>query len=222
MRLSDDIEKAKLLCLDKSAWEFEFPFNPEAGTFTLARTVGWNPAGASTDGWGGPLQYDDGQPDELEFTILLDESVEGDIDPADALAMQRNLASALASALSSPSLGEEPSVLPAIQELYRLSLPIKPHDATNDPLDVRPPICAFVWKEFEFMGAVTSINVEFLLFANNGTPKRAKVAMRMSGRAFSGGLDLEKFLTAHHTNPTGSDWTRPAGTSRANILSMLR
>lgn len=222
MRLSDDIEKAKLLCLDKSAWEFEFPFNPEAGSFTLSRNVGWNPAGASTDGWGGPLQYDDGQPDELGFTVLLDESVEGDIDPADALAMQRNLASALASALPSASVGEEPSVLPAIQELYRLTVPIKPAEAADDPLDVRPPVCAFVWKAFEFMGVVTGLDVEFLLFATNGTPKRAKVQVKMSGRAFSGGLDLEKFLNAHHTLVTGSNWTRPAGQSRANILSLLR
>jgi len=219
MREKDEVTKAELLCLDMKDWKFAFPFNPEASSFNLSRSVSWNPAGASPDGWGGPLEYDDGQPDELSFTILLDESVLGDIDPADVLGMQKALLGALASFFG-PSKNSD-SVLDAVQELYRLTLPIKPDGAEDDPLDVRPPICAFVWKDFEFMGAVTSMDVEFLLFDADGTPKRAKVQMKMSGRAFSGGLDLEGFLSAEYKLAKGKDWTRPFGESRDDILKKL-
>ncbi len=219
MRQKDDIAKAELICLDVKGWKFEFPFNPEASSFSLSRSVSWNPGGASADGWGGPLEYDDGSPDELSFAILLDQSVLGEIDPADVLGMEKALLSALASFFG-PSKNED-SVLPAIQELYRLTLPIQPAEATDDPLDVRPPICAFVWKDFEFMGAVTSMDVEFLLVDSDGTPKRAKVTMKMSGRAFSGGLDLEKFLKAEYKLVKGKDWTRPFGESRDDILKLL-
>lgn len=45
----------------------------------------------------------------------------------------------------------------------------------------KPPMCKFSWSSFEFKGYITSLNVEYTMFLDDGTPVRAKVSLSMSG-----------------------------------------
>lgn len=235
------VKPAHLWCLDKDAWSFDLQFNPEKGSMELRRSVDWGPAGGGSgfDPWGGPLEYAKGGPDELSFDILFDETMERP-DLSDAGA---NLATKLKAqlvsiareakgfatnmkndllAIAGMADESEDSVLPWVQKLYRLTYPVHPadHDAATN-YQLRPPIVAFVWEEFEFMGAVTSVDVEFLVFNHNGMPKRAKCRVQMRGRAFTGSVGLTDFLDATYTPPTVSDTGTRSGDTRVDILNNL-
>ncbi len=213
---AQELTRAKLWCLDKDAWSIEFMFNPEFGSMSLSREVNWSPAGNGYDPWKSPLEYDDGAPDSLSFTMLLDQTTLGEPDPADALAFQANFLSALASFLDDETNDE--SVLPEIAALWRLTVPIHPDGHSDDDYQLRPPIVAFVWDDFEFLGAVTSLSVDMLLFTAEGVPKRAKVEVRMTGKAFSGQTTLADFIAGTYTPPTGE----AAGSRDASRLDLLK
>lgn len=237
-----EITKARLWCLDKDAWSVDFQFNPERGSMELRRGVNWGAAGGGTgyDPWGGPLEYAQGQPDDLSFDVLFDETMilpdlgESNASLASKLTREvTNIGTQLASAgkkikddfLSIFGMADESedSILPYIQDLYRLTVPIHPkdHDATTN-YQLRPPICAFVWEEFEFMGAVTAVDTEFLVFNHNGMPKRAKCRISMQGRAFTGNVSLTQFLEADYTPPNATDAGGSRDTTRADILKALK
>ena len=214
-----EVEKAFLRCLDNENWNFEFPFNPQSDSLKLARGVMWSADGSGFDPWGGPLDYESGQPDRLSFTVLLDETLLGEIDLADATAFEAALLSALASLFGSDENTE--SVLPAIEKLWRLTVPIKPSGHTADSFDVRPPIVAFVWEAFVFLGAVTDLNVDFLLMDHEGKARRAKVDIEMKGRAFAGNTSLADFLDATYTPPTATGTGAATSGSRDDLLQVL-
>jgi hypothetical protein len=43
----------------------------------------------------------------------------------------------------------------------------------------RPPKINFLWGEFKLLGVIESLSVTYLMFSTNGTPLRAKVAVKM-------------------------------------------
>jgi len=43
----------------------------------------------------------------------------------------------------------------------------------------RPPIVSFVWGNFRMKGVFESLNVSYMMFTSDGTPLRAKVAVKM-------------------------------------------
>lgn len=214
--------KAELQCLDKPSLSFVFPFNPEAGSMKLARSVGWSAEGNGYDPWGGPLDYQSGDPDELRFTILLDETTLGEPDLADASAFEAALLSAISILL--PTEENTTSVLARLENLWELTKPIKPDGHTDDSYDVRPPVVAFVWEAFVFLGAVTSLDADILVVDETGRPKRAEVDISMKGRAFAGKTTLADFLTANDFTPdaaetgTGSDTAQTRDDLLGSIL----
>lgn len=50
------------------------------------------------------------------------------------------------------------------------------HDAT------RPPRCTFNWGSFSFPAVIESVSTSFIMFASNGNPLRAKVAIKLKER----------------------------------------
>lgn len=78
------------------------------------------------------------------------------------------------------------SVLPEIQRFYLLTLPtvMAPNQSS------RPPLVSFSWQSFRFRGVVQSLDFEVLAFDEQGTPKRATVAVALLGEAFPAGSGL--------------------------------
>jgi hypothetical protein len=213
------LTKAKLRCLDNESWSFEFPFNPEAGSMKLSRGVSWSADGNGYDPWGGPLDYEHGEPDSLSFTILLDESSPAEPDLADATAFEAALLSAISSLL--PPDENSDSVLPRIEKLWRLTVPVKPSGHGTDSFDVRPPVVAFVWDAFVFVGAIVDLDAEFLLMDHSGKARRAQVDVALKGRAFAASTSLAQFLDAAYEPPTASGTGSATGGSREDLLAML-
>lgn len=183
-----DLVKARLWCLDKDAWSVDLQFNPMSMTLTRESDPGDTSARAP---YGGEPEWEGGRRDTLAITVLVDTSVGGEIDLADATAFERLMLSALSAFTESPN---DESVLESVQEIYRLTMPIIPA-AAADEKEARPPVVAFVWEQFEFMGFINSFECEFLLFDHNGKAKRATINLTFEGRAFSGGTTLEAFVT---------------------------
>jgi hypothetical protein len=50
----------------------------------------------------------------------------------------------------------------------------------GQPLEkVRPPKVTFIWGNFDLEGVIESLNVSYTMFAEDGTPIRAKVSLKM-------------------------------------------
>lgn len=214
-----NVSKASLWCVEHDDWSFEFPFNPEGDSLRLDRTVNWEPD--ATDGaWGGAMVYGQGNPDRLQFTILLDETQAVPPEEADAESWEGHLLS-IATALFSSSETNEYSVLDHVKAIYRLSLPVLPSGFT-DAYAARPPLVAFVWGDFEFMGMITSVGVQFLLFTPEGVPKRAKIDIEMSGRALSADItSVDAFFEDTYSPKSvsgGSSLSRSGDVDRIALL----
>lgn len=192
-----DLVKARLWCLDQESWSFDFQFNPSS--LSLERTSDPGDDSDTEGAFGSPPSYDGGSRDTLSFEVLVDTSMGGDIDLADATAFEAAMLSAISSLVGSPN---EDSVLPLVHDFYRFTLPISPKPVGSD---TRPPVIAFVWEAFEFMGFMTSFTSDFSLFDHNGRAKRATLNISMEGRAFSGGITRDIFLEGAFTEPTTTD-----------------
>jgi hypothetical protein len=65
-----------------------------------------------------------------------------------------------------------------VSQLYKLTLPGEDEKKTK-----RPPVCAFVWGNFQFFGGLTDFSAKFVLFDSKGLPRRAEVSISMMGQA---------------------------------------
>lgn len=65
----------------------------------------------------------------------------------------------------------------AVNQLYELSLPYKISDVLK-----RPTLIQFTWAKFKFLGVVSSVDFDYLLFDPSGAPKRATVSLQLTGR----------------------------------------
>ncbi len=45
----------------------------------------------------------------------------------------------------------------------------------------KPPLCKFVWSDFSFQGYVTSLQINYTMFLDDGTPVRAKINLNIQG-----------------------------------------
>ncbi len=70
------------------------------------------------------------------------------------------------------------SVLPTLEKYYKMTVPEAIDDVT------RVPVVMFSWQELVFQGMVKSIDFEITLFDGDGVPKRAKIDLKLEGRAF--------------------------------------
>lgn len=221
-------EKAKLVSLDKAGDTVELQFNPEKGSLELTRRVGWSFSGGTdpSDASGGPADFIGGDADELSFTTLLDDTTGGAASYAaaagkSALALTLTMAVDQSTtlitnkrlmAMSGMDLGvgiadsvaeallrtlSKSSVHKQIKKLYFLTTPDAALGARK-----RPSIVQFKWGDFDFVGVITRLNVEYLVVTEAGYPKRAKVGISMYGRTFVGSMTADEFM-----NP--APWKRP-------------
>lgn len=228
-RLIGMTEKAKLVSLDSSGDTFELQFNPERGSLDLTRRVGWSFVGGpnTADASGGSADFMGGDADELSFTTLLDDTTGGAVAYAaaagkSALALTLTMAVDQSTtlitnkrlmALSGMDLGvgladsaaealmrtlSRSSVHKQIKKLYYLTTPEAGEGARK-----RPPVVKFKWGDFDFVGVITRLNVQYLVVTEAGYPKRAKVGISMYGRSFVGSIDADAFIT-------GPEWSRPS------------
>jgi len=195
-----DLVKARLWCLEDNDWSIELQFNPSE--IDISRTSSVKEPSGFGEVMGGAPDFEAGESDSLTFKTLVDTSMAGEIDLADAADFEAQMLSALNSLLSSSEENDE-SVLPEVQKYYRLTTPIKPSGL--EEAEARPPVVAFIWDTFEFMGFITKCDIEFLLFDESGKAKRAEISIEIEGQAFSGNLTLEEFLDNHHTPPSTTD-----------------
>jgi hypothetical protein len=169
-----DITKAKLVCLENNALSWDFQYNPKE--FTLSRSSGYQNIDKSEGPWGG-LRAECSKADTLDFEVTLDQT-EPDYGLLGNLALLAPVSSSMASA---QSFANTDSVMEDVTKLYKLTLP------GEDPKTgaKRPPLCAFVWGNFQFFGGLTDITVKFVLFDSKGLPRRADVTIKMLGQAMN-------------------------------------
>ena len=168
-----DPTKAKLVCLENSKLSWDFQYNPKE--FSLKRSSGFQAVDKAEGPWGG-LRAECSKPDELSFEIILDKT-EPDYGLIGNLALLAPVSSIAAAA---ESFLNTDSVMADVSQLYKLTLPGEDPDK---PGAYRPPLCAFVWGNFQFFGGVTDFNAKFVLFDVKGLPRRAEVSISMMGQA---------------------------------------
>jgi len=165
--------KATLICLENGDLSWDFKYNPKE--FSLKRSSGYQALDKAEGPWGG-LRAECAKPDELSFDLILD-TTEPDLGMAGNLALLAPVSSLAALA---QSLLNTDSVMDDVASLYKLTLPGQ--DSKQEDV-IRPPLCAFVWGNFQFFGGVTSIDVKLVLFDLSGLPRRAEIQMSMMGQA---------------------------------------
>ena len=163
--------KAKLICLENSSFSWEFQYNPKE--FSLKRSSGFS-AKDKADGPWGAISADCSKPDELSFEFVLDQT-EPDLG---MLGNLTQLAPVSSLAAKAQSLLNKDNVMEDVGNLYKMTIP---HEDANKAK--RPPLCGFLWGNFQFFGGVTGLDVKFVLFDISGLPRRAEVSMTMLGQA---------------------------------------
>jgi hypothetical protein len=172
--------KASFTCLDNGALTIaEVPFNP--ASFSIARTVSWADNPVKSAAWAG-MSFDKGMNDELDMTLLLDES-EG----------------------ATYGVPNTASVMGMAQAFHALSLPVQ-----ISATEIRPPAVVFTWELFRFQGVVSYVKVEFTLFSTTGAARRAMVTLKMKGQAFQTATTGEAVLTPTYTPGAAAATSTPS------------
>jgi hypothetical protein len=201
-----DPPKAQILCLEGSKMDVEAQFNPNELSYT--RSTQWG-GGKKAEGGGcnpgvwaspwGSMQFTGGSADTMEVTLLFDESEkrdEGLMTFVPQFGMPSAVAGKLPGGLGALLINEN-SVLDRdggnVSKLHKLTLPMKMKDDNGDEV-LRPPICAFIWGDFQFQGVIEQLKVDFKLFDANGVPRRAECKITMKGRALSQAKSSADFL----------------------------
>jgi len=169
--------KAKLVCLEVSDLELEFPYNPKE--FTISRNSGFTAKNKGGGPWGG-ITWECAKPDELKFDVVLDVT-----EPDLGLAGMAALMLPISSLASMVGMADTTSVIDDIMVLHDMTIP---RWIEKDKYK-RPPFCAFLWGDFQFFGGVQSVESKAVLFDFRGIPKRAEVSIAMLGQAFNAPKD---------------------------------
>lgn len=204
--------KAMIYCLDDPLWSVFLQYNPES--IRLTRDPSWQSAGdlvrlnpndeqdlghqrtsrssfnflplmqepdqgPAGRAWKG-LHFRGGSNDRLSFSTLFDQTEHrGTV--GDMLPLELGFEDKLFGQTNSSNVLED------VAKLYRLTLPIKvaPLIGSADDVEPRPPACAFFWGNFQFMGVIDNLDVEFQVFDTLGQPVRARVSLTLTGAAMS-------------------------------------
>jgi len=98
----------------------------------------------------------------------------------------------------------------------------------GDCTKMRPPIVDFTWGEFRFTGVVESVNAQYTMFSQQGSPLRAKVSLKMkewtpknnyAGSGSSSGLSTEKVRLV--TVQAGQSLSQIAASNNTTMQSIL-
>ena len=202
-----DPPKAQILCLEASKMDVKAQFNPT--DFEYTRSTQWGggkkeEGGCSPGVWASPwgsLQFTGGSADSMTVTLLFDEGEkrdEGLMVFVPQFGMPSALAGKLPPGLAALLLNENSVVsrkdMGDVAKLHKLTLPLLFKDE-NDNDVMRPPICAFIWGDFQFQGVIQDLKVKFNLFDANGVPRRAECTVTMKGRALSQAKSAADFLS---------------------------
>ncbi len=199
-----DPPKAQILCLEASKMDVEAQFNPT--DFEYTRTTQWGggkqeEGGCSPGVWASPwgsMQFTGGSADTMTVTLLFDEGEKRD-EGLMVFVPQFGMPSALAGKLGlAELLLNENSVVSRkdmgdVAKLHKLTLPLLFKQENGNEV-MRPPICAFIWGDFQFQGVIQDLKVKFNLFDANGVPRRAECTVTMKGRALSQATSAADFL----------------------------
>ena len=186
--------KAELYCLDKNE-SIEFQFNPTS--FKFQRKVTWAEGKNAGQPWTN-LSFSFGGNDSMDVSLLLDETEPGELEEFN-----------------------DKSVLDNIIKFHKLTMPLKITDGADEI--IRPPVVAFLWEQFQFQGVVQSMEVELLMFDQTGRPKRAKVTLKLMGKAMASAASAKDFFSLDYTHPTvnASDGDGASGDDRLDILAEM-
>ncbi|MFT4976224.1 MAG: hypothetical protein ACI8S6_002120 [Myxococcota bacterium] len=204
--------KAKLVCLEVSGLELEFPYNPKE--FSLTRNSGFSAKDKGGGPWGG-IKADCAKPDELKFDFVLDCS-----EPEDSLAMAA-LMLPISSLASLAGMADTTSVLKDVMTLHDMTIQ-RNVDAEGNYK--RPPFCAFLWGDFQFFGGIVTVDTKAVLFDFRGIPKRAEVNISMLGQAFQAPKDASELTgtsTTYSYKSLGKKLTVPTDMSMDPRLALF-
>ena len=190
----DPVEPTKATITDVDNNEtIEVQFNPSS--LTLKRDVTWVEGSTHEQTWGGGMQFDRGNTDDLDFSLLLDQSeyrpsglaaAAGTFAASSVIAgLGASGAGGLAGALLGSMFYNDKTVQDQINALYALTRPFVEQADLNGSgkAGMRPPLVRFEWGSgFTFLGVFKSLNVEITLWEFDGAPKRATAKVVMIGR----------------------------------------
>jgi len=180
----------------------EFPFNPTEMTLKRGKTFDSGDTAGNANYTG--LKWEKSELDSLDFTFIIDESEDTPSlsNPLAALHQMLPISPIPPNLLPSKMAKFLPgvngnSVKDTVDDLYRLTLLVDKTDESG--VLKRPSLIDFVWGDFEFAGGVESLDVKYLLFDSDGTPKRAEVTMSLKGQYAVG---KRKIKDTDLTNPS--------------------
>lgn len=156
--------------------DLTFPFNPS--TLRLSHGPEWSDGLTQSVG-PRPIRYG-GQPtDRLTFTVLFDESEYNGGTAASILTALMPFHGV--SDLLGFVVKNETNVLRWIKQLYLYTEPRVWAEAGESVYAKRPPIMKLEWGPIVFNGVIDDLQTEFLLFDQDGGPRRATVDITMRG-----------------------------------------
>jgi len=173
--------------------KFSVQYNPQS--MSLTRTVGLGEKKVANFNWE-KFHFESGKNDSLSFQLLLDKS-EVRADDGETLANNLNPFTGGIS-IAGISLGlakeaeEKKTITDQMKQLYMLTIA---HDhKTNDQSSFHTEGVAVSWGDFSFVGLISNLKFDVLLFDSEGNPRRATVDVDMKGRYFIGSVKEYKDL----------------------------
>jgi hypothetical protein len=143
----------------------EIEFQFNPSEFKLNRTVAWDDKAVMRGGYG-LLDFKNANSDTLTLTALLD-------------------------ATEGQCMGQD-DIADAVKKLYDISQPWVEVDSVSQQ---RPPLCHLLWADFKFSGVISKLDVNYLVFGDEGAPLRAEISLEIKGRAFAQ-VDASAFFVA--------------------------
>lgn len=196
--LSGEPIKANLICVEDSSLKLELPYNPKE--FSITRSSGFQKKNKGGGPWGG-ITWECASPDQLKFDIVLDVSM-----PESGMTSMAALMMPISSLASIAGMSDTRSVIDDIMILHDMTIP---RWIEKDKYK-RPPFVAFLWGDFQFFGAIESVESKCVLFDFRGIPKRAEVSISMLGQAFNAPKDPGELTGAVDNFKYGTlKWKKP-------------
>ena len=166
----------------------EVQYNPTS--MSLSRSVDYTPA-IDTHRNFGPLTWKNGKNDTLKFQLLLDYS-EVRADNGGTSAGNLNPFSGgiplpgLTLSIGAPKT-EKNTITAPLMALYALTLGFE-HEAGKKS-SVHPPLLRIEWGDMKFVGSISSMKADIILFNKEGNPLRATVDLEILGWFYTDGIN---------------------------------
>lgn len=214
--------KASITCEECSSLSIgALSYNPTS--CRVDRNVVWSAGMENLSPWGS-ISYNNGQPDTLSFQLLLDQT---EYRPSTLLGKAALAASPVGNDAVSKKIAalagwmNDESVMAEVEALYALTLPITAVDG-NAGGTMRPPVVIFSWGDLTFRGVVKSLNIDFVVFDEDGLPRRATVTVSMEGRLILDGKNTDLFDPDYEPKHSASRGRSLALTSDSRLSALAK